>query len=392
MGTKTTFGAVARVDNDSPDFLFNVSAGVGDAIAFGDLMYNAGSDIARPADKMTTLGTEALDQAQFAAVFLGIAAEQILSTETNTTKRFTLRRRGVRTFNCPSQTWNKGDLVGVYSNGTTLDPQQVDKVTTPMLAIGKVAKYYSSATTTVEVEYQSRYVGDIGAADMQFPGLLSGQGAGVTAMSDTNTTLTVASNPFQTMTPTADRTVTLPAVAQSKGMGFVITNLATNLFYLNVKNAGGTFIGIVGPGETCLFLCDGATWKGIDSETGAGGNMQIPSAQIVTKTDAASPYTVLATDSGTSFDNTGAAGSLTFTFPAVASSKGFYCNVYGVVDQAIVLSFPSGTLVGPNNAGRTSYTSAGAGNRIGVSHYVYCNGAKWFLLVDLKGLTIGTYA
>jgi len=98
------------------------------------------------------------------------------------------------------------------------------------------------------------------------------------------------------------------------------------------------------------------------------------------------------TDSGTMFDNTGAAGSVNFTMPAVANAKGFYCNIFGVVDQQIAVTCPAGTLVGANNAGRTSYTDAAAGNRIGVSRYAYCNGAKWFLLVDLKGLTIGTYA
>jgi hypothetical protein len=219
-----------------------------------------------------------------------------------------------------------------------------------------------------------------------------GQGFNVTAQADGPVTLTVDSDPQQTMTPTADRVITLPAVGQSQGLHFLIRNLAINQFYLNVKNAGGTLIGVVGPGETGRFLCDGTVWMGIVSGAGNLGQIQIASSQVVTKTDAQSPYTVLATDSGTSFDNTGAAGSVTFTFPAVASSKGFFCSVYGVVDQPIVLSFPAGTLVGPNNAGRTSYTSAGAGNRIGVSHYVYCNGAKWFLLVDLKGLTIGTYA
>src|SRR6202011_4624362 len=110
---------------------------------------------------------------------------------------------------------------------------------------------------------------------------------------------------------------------------------------------------------------------------------------VVSKT---ADYTVLAADSGKMFDNTGAAGSVNFTLPAVAASKGFTITIFGVVDQPIVVTAPAGTLVGPNNAGRASYTSAGAGNRIGQAIYAYCNGAKWFLFVDVKGLTLGTFA
>ena len=103
-------------------------------------------------------------------------------------------------------------------------------------------------------------------------------------------------------------------------------------------------------------------------------------------------YPLVAADNGKHFDNTGAAGSVNFTLSAVASSAGFSMFIHQVVDQPVVITAPAGTLVGPNNAGRTSYTSAGAGNRIGVDIRAYCNGAKWFLMVDLKGLTIGTYA
>lgn len=131
------------------------------------------------------------------------------------------------------------------------------------------------------------------------------------------------------------------------------------------------------------------------------GNLQILNSAGITKTifpaDAVpvsktADYTVLAADNGKHFDNIGAAGSVNFTLPAVASSAGFTMFVHQVVDQAVVITAPAGTLVGPNNAGRATYTSAGAGNRIGVDIRLYCNGAKWFLMVDLKGLTIGTYA
>src|SRR5207302_580830 len=102
---------------------------------------NVGS-VAYPADQLATLSTEALDQAQFPALFVGVSQEQVLAAETNVNKRITVRTDTIADFKCPSQTWKKGDLVGIYSNGTTLDPQQVDKVTIPMLAIGMVVKEY----------------------------------------------------------------------------------------------------------------------------------------------------------------------------------------------------------------------------------------------------------
>jgi len=115
----------------------------------------------------------------------------------------------------------------------------------------------------------------------------------------------------------------------------------------------------------------------------------LPSGTTQTKT---ANYTVLGADSGKYFDNNGAAGSVTFTFDATTQVAGFWCNVFCAVDQQVQLAFPAGTLVGANNAARTSYTTGAAGTRIGTSIEVYCNGSKYFLFLDLKGLTIGTFA
>lgn len=103
-------------------------------------------------------------------------------------------------------------------------------------------------------------------------------------------------------------------------------------------------------------------------------------------------YTVAAADNMKHLDNTGASGSVTFTLPAVASSAGMSLWVHHVADQAVVITAPSGTLVGTNNAGRTTYTSGTGGQRIGCNYYLYCNGAKWMLAVHLNGNTIGAFS
>lgn len=114
-----------------------------------------------------------------------------------------------------------------------------------------------------------------------------------------------------------------------------------------------------------------------------------PAARIAAKT---ADYTVAVADSGTHFSNRGAAGSVNFTFPAVASAAGFRCWVHVAADQQVAITCPSGTLVGPNNAGRTSYTTGASGQRIGTDIAIFCDGVKYYLEVDVKGLTLGTFA
>jgi hypothetical protein len=263
MSTTNDFARFTEVDNLTQDWLFNV----GDAIGVGDLVYDNGSDVARPADKLTSLTTEALDQAQFAQKFIGCSQEQILAAETNSTKRFTVRVDGVMDFNCPSQTFNKGDLVGIYSNGTNLDPQQVDKVTHPALAIGIVVKYYGSATTRVRARIVSRKTWDI-VSNWASPALFDGQTVAATnTLTDANQTLTVASAMFQKMVPTAARSVTLPKEAQSKGLTFIFWNNSGGANTVTFKKSDGStnVDGTAGvtQGKVGIFMCDGATWYGV---------------------------------------------------------------------------------------------------------------------------------
>ena len=156
-------------DNLTQDFLIPYAfAGIGINVSVGDLVYYKGTistalggDVAYPAEQLASLGSEALDQIQFAKLFLGVSQQKVLSAETNATKRFTVRVEGPVLAKCPSQAWKVGDLVGVYSNGVTLDAQQVDKVTQRALAIGVCINESSVAATTVQFEMESRYGNNI---------------------------------------------------------------------------------------------------------------------------------------------------------------------------------------------------------------------------------------
>ena len=117
------------------------------AIAVGDLLGN-NSGTVKKASAYSDQGTEAANQAAFAAVFMGVSADQRLVTETDTPERVVLTDVIVDV-TCPSTTWVVGDLVGPSeaSNGTELENQQVEQVTVATRAIGYCVKGGTSLTT-----------------------------------------------------------------------------------------------------------------------------------------------------------------------------------------------------------------------------------------------------
>jgi len=141
-----------KVDDKTIKFTFPSAT----AIAANDLLYN-NSGVAAKASAQADQGTEALNQALFASLFLGLAADQRLSTETGTATR-TVRTDAVVKVTCPSTTWAVGDLVGASENsgGDGLENQQVEKVTDPSLAIGYCVEAGTSITS-VWVRLISRY-------------------------------------------------------------------------------------------------------------------------------------------------------------------------------------------------------------------------------------------
>ena len=95
-----------------------------------------------------------LAREDFAAKFLGVAMQRSRSGETAPIRVATT---GVFEFDCPSGTFELGDLIGVDENaaGDALLNQQVAKVAESKYAIGRVAKRQPSATTSVLIDIRS---------------------------------------------------------------------------------------------------------------------------------------------------------------------------------------------------------------------------------------------
>ena len=118
----------------------------------GDLLYQA-TDDARPASDQADQGSETANQELFADNFVGVAMQRSRNGDTSPIRVATT---GVFEFDCPSGTFELGDLVGAdETGGTTLMDQQVDTVSTSPYAIGRVARRESSATTSVLVDVRS---------------------------------------------------------------------------------------------------------------------------------------------------------------------------------------------------------------------------------------------
>jgi hypothetical protein len=122
-------------------------------IEIGDLVMQD-TDDARPASMLTDQGTEAANQAAFAGVFLGVAMQRSRSGETAPIRVATT---GVFEFDCPSGTFELGDMVGADENaaGNALLNQTVAKVTASAGAVGRVAKRLNPAGTNVLVDILS---------------------------------------------------------------------------------------------------------------------------------------------------------------------------------------------------------------------------------------------
>lgn len=117
------------------------------AVEIGDLLYNNSGTLAK-ASAQADQGSEGANQALFASLFMGIANEKRLSTQTSTASGVVVTD-GVFDSTCPSTTWAVGDLVGASeaAGGTSLENQQVEKVTLATYAIGYCVKAATSATT-----------------------------------------------------------------------------------------------------------------------------------------------------------------------------------------------------------------------------------------------------
>ena len=131
---------IAAVDSDT-------------VIEIGDLLLQD-TDDAKPASDITDQGTETDNQAALADAFLGVAMQRSRAGDTAPIRVATT---GVFEFDCPSGTFELGDLVGADENGggDALLNQQVDSVAAADYAVGRVAKRQGSAVTSVLVDIRS---------------------------------------------------------------------------------------------------------------------------------------------------------------------------------------------------------------------------------------------
>ena len=133
------------------------------AIEIGDLVYQDVDD-AKPASHISMANSKLeVAQTDFARKFLGVALQRCRYGDTDPIRVATT---GVFEFDCPSGTFELGDLVGaereMVSDGTPsgekdefLANQTVTQVPQSEQAIGRVAKRVPTAATSVLVDVRS---------------------------------------------------------------------------------------------------------------------------------------------------------------------------------------------------------------------------------------------
>ena len=122
-------------------------------IEIGDLVY-LDTDDAKPASSLADQESETANQQAFADVFLGVAMQRSRSGDTDPIRVATT---GVFELDCPSGTFELGDMVGADENaaGNALLNQTVAKVTASAGAVGRVAKRLNPAGTNVLLDILS---------------------------------------------------------------------------------------------------------------------------------------------------------------------------------------------------------------------------------------------
>ena len=122
-------------------------------IEIGDLVWQD-TDDAKPANGFAWNTNLATTQGGFTAKFLGVAMQRSRSGETAPVRVATT---GVFEFDCPSGTFELGDIVGpnVNAGGNGLLSQQVVKVSASGGAVGRTAKRQAVAAASVLVDIRS---------------------------------------------------------------------------------------------------------------------------------------------------------------------------------------------------------------------------------------------
>lgn len=101
-------------------------------------------------------------------------------------------------------------------------------------------------------------------------------------------------------------------------------------------------------------------------------------------------YTVVSTDAGTLFTNTGAAGAVTFTLPTASTLlAGWWIEVHVTADQTVTITTPgpNDTMYAFNDNAADSIAWSTAGQKVGNGATVVCDGTKF--IVQLHPATTG---
>lgn len=136
-------------------------------VAIGDMLFLDTDDVKSASVFPWDTDLETTQKA-FSKVFVGVSADRKgeLETEVN---EIGVYRAGLIEFSCDPTTFEIGDLIGVaQASGDALENQKVVAVTGASKAIGKVAKRYSSNTTSVICEiFPKKSSGQLSIEDIQ---------------------------------------------------------------------------------------------------------------------------------------------------------------------------------------------------------------------------------
>jgi hypothetical protein len=116
-------------------------------VEIGDLLY-MDTDDAKPASAQADQASETNNQVLFASRFIGVALQKSRAGDTTPIRVATT---GVFEFDAVSNTFEIGDLIGTHedTNGTQLKNQEVAKVNSTDLAIGRCVKRAATSVTKV---------------------------------------------------------------------------------------------------------------------------------------------------------------------------------------------------------------------------------------------------
>ena len=122
-------------------------------IEIGDILYQD-TDDAKPASDQADQLTLAANQELLADNFLGVSMQRSRPGDTDPIRVATT---GAFEFDCPSNTFELGDLIGVNeaTSGTELEDQQVIGLAASINAIARVAKRLPTAAASVLVDIRS---------------------------------------------------------------------------------------------------------------------------------------------------------------------------------------------------------------------------------------------